>query len=155
MEILVNAAMVLAYLIIAWNSAMLISEVFELEKRMHRRRQAREAEKALQAYRQHAVNTMIKIRDAEIRKVIMAIHMQNEKSKPKPQTCPSSCECYHTGKVGTRACLAGHWDERDPKLAPLLLPDTLEPAIPATCAAMKGDQLLEDVLTKARKRGWT
>jgi hypothetical protein len=74
--------------------------------------------------------------------------------KPKPKICPLACESYRQGRVGARGCLAGHWDEQDPHKLPLLLPDTLQPVIPHTCAAIKGDALLEDVLAKARRRGW-
>lgn len=79
---------------------------------------------------------------------------ESELSKPPPRTCPYSCESYHRGQTGTRACLAGRWDERDFRNKPLLRPDTLEPVIPDNCSILTGDALLEDIMSKARNRGW-
>jgi hypothetical protein len=154
MEVLVKIAMVYACLTVAWSVYGLLDCVFGIEKYLTRKHKERASAKLREAYLDHVTNTMAKIADAEIAKIIIAKHMKNEKSKPKQQTCPHSCECYHRGKIGTRACLAKHWDERDPRLHPLLLQDTLEPVIPSACGAIKGDQLLADILTKARRRGW-
>lgn len=77
-----------------------------------------------------------------------------KKETEKTLSCPFSCENYHRGRVGARACLAGHWDERDAHKLPRLIAKTLEPEIPPSCGAIKGKALLEDTMGKARRRGW-
>lgn len=77
-----------------------------------------------------------------------------KKETEQALSCPFSCESYHRGRVGARACLAGHWDERDPHKLPRLIAKTMEPEIPPTCGAIKGKALLEDIMGKARRRGW-
>jgi hypothetical protein len=69
----------------------------------------------------------------------------------KIKTCLLCCECYHGRKVGTRICLSGHWDERDPHKLPRLNAYTMEPEIPQTCTALTGDSLLNSAKKISRR----
>lgn len=103
-----------------------------------------------------AVLLGISVREWKIRRNRMDSH-ENKKEEPKPEpkrTCPFACESYHRDKIGARACLAGHWDERDYHERPLLSASTLEPIVPADCDRNTGDAMLQDIMRKARNRGW-
>lgn len=81
----------------------------------------------------------------------------DKKQEPKDdsiRTCPFACESFHRDKIGSRACLAGHWDERDYHKRPLLWAHTLEPIVPAGCDRTTGDAMLQDIMRKARNKGW-
>lgn len=96
------------------------------------------------------------VRKLEIRRYNMG-DASDKKIEPKDdpvRTCPFSCESFHRDKIGSRACLAGHWDERDYHKRPLLWAHTLEPIVPAGCDRTTGDAMLQDIMRKARNRGW-